>query len=241
MPNPFEMPAPGALTGGGRSAVPASHLRASAAAGGGRGRRARPWRSATSSGLVERGGRVVGAVVDGSIVTADLVIDASGRLSRLAAPPELDGDVGMAYVVADLPPPRRRAAGADDRPVRLERHAPWLRHLRLPPRARPHLRRHHPADRRPPSSACLRHRRCLRRRCTDDPRPGRVDRPFRRHTHQRRPDRRWDAQPLPAAGRPPRTRRDRRRGGHHRTHRRSGRCHGQHADRGTARAARRRG
>ena len=48
--------------------------------------------------LVERGGRVVGAVVDGSIVTADLVIDASGRLSRLAAPPELNGDVGMAYV-----------------------------------------------------------------------------------------------------------------------------------------------
>ena len=48
--------------------------------------------------LVERGGRVVGAVVDGSIVTADLVIDASGRLSRLAAPPELHADVGMAYV-----------------------------------------------------------------------------------------------------------------------------------------------
>ena len=37
--------------------------------------------------LVEGGGHVVGAVVDGSIVTADLVIDASGRLSRLAAPP----------------------------------------------------------------------------------------------------------------------------------------------------------
>ena len=49
-------------------------------------------------GLAERGGRVVGAVVDGSTVSADLVIDASGRLSRLALPPELGGDTGMAYV-----------------------------------------------------------------------------------------------------------------------------------------------
>jgi hypothetical protein len=48
--------------------------------------------------LVERNGRVVGAVVDGSLMAADLVIDASGRLTRLAAPPSLNGDVGMAYV-----------------------------------------------------------------------------------------------------------------------------------------------
>jgi 2-polyprenyl-6-methoxyphenol hydroxylase-like FAD-dependent oxidoreductase len=49
-------------------------------------------------GLVERGGRVVGAVVDGSTMRADLVVDASGRLSRLALPPDLGGDTGMAYV-----------------------------------------------------------------------------------------------------------------------------------------------
>jgi flavin-dependent dehydrogenase len=49
-------------------------------------------------GLAERGGRVVGAVVDGSTVSADLVIDASGRLSRLTPPPQIRGDVGMAYV-----------------------------------------------------------------------------------------------------------------------------------------------
>ncbi len=63
--------------------------------------------------LVERGGRVVGAVVDGSIVTADLVIDASGRLTRLAAPPELNGDVGMAYVSRTY----RRHAGAPPGPM----------------------------------------------------------------------------------------------------------------------------
>ncbi|MGY1593201.1 FAD-dependent oxidoreductase [Geodermatophilus sp. SYSU D00708] len=49
-------------------------------------------------GLVERGGQVVGAVVDGSTVSADLVVDASGRLSRLTPPPHVRGDVGMAYV-----------------------------------------------------------------------------------------------------------------------------------------------
>ena len=48
-------------------------------------------------GLAERGGRVVGAVVDGSIVNADLVVDASGRLSRLT-PSQIRADVGMAYV-----------------------------------------------------------------------------------------------------------------------------------------------
>ena len=49
-------------------------------------------------GLVEADGRVVGVVVDGTIRRADLVIDASGRLSRLAPPPELGADAGMAYV-----------------------------------------------------------------------------------------------------------------------------------------------
>jgi flavin-dependent dehydrogenase len=48
--------------------------------------------------VVVRGGRVAGAIVDGAEVEADLVIDASGRLSRLASPPTLNGDTGMAYV-----------------------------------------------------------------------------------------------------------------------------------------------
>jgi hypothetical protein len=48
--------------------------------------------------LVERGGRVQGVVVDGTEARADLVIDAGGRLSRLAPPPQLGEDTGMAYV-----------------------------------------------------------------------------------------------------------------------------------------------
>jgi len=49
-------------------------------------------------GLAEEAGRVVGAVIGGSTHRADLVVDASGRLSRLAPPPEIGGDTGMAYV-----------------------------------------------------------------------------------------------------------------------------------------------
>ena len=54
-------------------------------------------------GLGDRGGRVVGAVVDGALVEADLVVDASGRASRLAAAgPKggavVGGDCGIAYV-----------------------------------------------------------------------------------------------------------------------------------------------
>ena len=55
-------------------------------------------------GLVLDRGRVVGARVDGTLVEADLVVDASGRAGRLGrsnAPvrgAELDGDCGLAYV-----------------------------------------------------------------------------------------------------------------------------------------------
>lgn len=55
-------------------------------------------------GLVLDRGHVVGARVDGSLVEADLVVDASGRsghIGRSSAPdadPELDGDCGLAYV-----------------------------------------------------------------------------------------------------------------------------------------------
>ncbi len=55
-------------------------------------------------GLVLDRGRVIGARVDGSLVEADLVVDASGRAGRLgrSSPqgrdPELDGDCGLAYV-----------------------------------------------------------------------------------------------------------------------------------------------
>jgi 2-polyprenyl-6-methoxyphenol hydroxylase-like FAD-dependent oxidoreductase len=54
--------------------------------------------------LVLERGRVIGARVDGSLVEADLVVDASGRAGRLGRAsaqvrgPELDGDCGLAYV-----------------------------------------------------------------------------------------------------------------------------------------------
>jgi 2-polyprenyl-6-methoxyphenol hydroxylase-like FAD-dependent oxidoreductase len=53
--------------------------------------------------LVVDQGQVVGARVDGSLVEADLVVDASGRAGRLGrsnaqGDPELDGDCGLAYV-----------------------------------------------------------------------------------------------------------------------------------------------
>jgi 2-polyprenyl-6-methoxyphenol hydroxylase-like FAD-dependent oxidoreductase len=64
--------------------------------------------------VVERGGRVVGVVVDGVEVEADLVIDAGGRVSRLFAADrsdlaELSGDTGMAYVTRTYR--RQRGAG----------------------------------------------------------------------------------------------------------------------------------
>jgi 2-polyprenyl-6-methoxyphenol hydroxylase-like FAD-dependent oxidoreductase len=53
-------------------------------------------------GLVSDRGRVVGARVDGALVTADLVVDASGRSGRIAGVrrgvADLDGDCGLAYV-----------------------------------------------------------------------------------------------------------------------------------------------
>jgi 2-polyprenyl-6-methoxyphenol hydroxylase-like FAD-dependent oxidoreductase len=54
--------------------------------------------------LVLDHGQVVGARVDGSLVQADLVVDASGRSGRIGrsnaqgGDPELDGDCGLAYV-----------------------------------------------------------------------------------------------------------------------------------------------
>ncbi len=55
-------------------------------------------------GLAFDRGQVVGARVNGSLVEADLVVDASGRAGRLGrtsaqgGDPELDGDCGLAYV-----------------------------------------------------------------------------------------------------------------------------------------------
>lgn len=51
-------------------------------------------------GLVVEAGRVTGAVVDGAPMTAELVIDASGRSSRIdrLGDPELGGPCGIAYV-----------------------------------------------------------------------------------------------------------------------------------------------
>ena len=66
--------------------------------------------------LVEAGGRVVGVVVDGTIHRADLVVDAGGRLSRLAPPPELGADAGMAYVPGPTGGDRDAAPGPLTRP-----------------------------------------------------------------------------------------------------------------------------
>jgi len=51
-------------------------------------------------GLIERRGRVVGAVIDGAPCAADLVVDASGRTTRIAgsSDDDLGGDCGIAYV-----------------------------------------------------------------------------------------------------------------------------------------------
>lgn len=51
-------------------------------------------------GLVVEGGRVRGATVDGRVVAADLVVDATGRSSRVhdRRDPELEGLCGLSYV-----------------------------------------------------------------------------------------------------------------------------------------------
>ena len=70
-------------------------------------------------GLVLDHGRVVGARVDGSLVEADLVVDASGRAGRLgrsralSGDPDLDGDCGLAYVDRTY----RLHAGAEPGPL----------------------------------------------------------------------------------------------------------------------------
>ena len=48
--------------------------------------------------LVEDDRGVVGVVVDGEVVQADLVVDASGRSGRFVADPAVEGDCGIAYV-----------------------------------------------------------------------------------------------------------------------------------------------
>jgi flavin-dependent dehydrogenase len=65
-------------------------------------------------GLVERRGRVVGVIVDGAAIEADLVVDAGGRVSRLAPPAKIGGDTGMSYVSRTY----RRAPGAPPGPMR---------------------------------------------------------------------------------------------------------------------------
>jgi 2-polyprenyl-6-methoxyphenol hydroxylase-like FAD-dependent oxidoreductase len=64
--------------------------------------------------LVERGGRVVGAMVDGRVVEADLVVDATGRSGRLGrSATVLGGDCGIAYVNRTY----RLRAGAEPGPM----------------------------------------------------------------------------------------------------------------------------
>ncbi len=64
-------------------------------------------------GLIEEAGQVIGVIVDGQPHHADLVIDAGGRLSRLAPPSQLGGDTGMAYVSRTF----RRRRGAPPGPI----------------------------------------------------------------------------------------------------------------------------
>lgn len=64
-------------------------------------------------GLAEESGRVVGVVTDRGVIRGDLVIDASGRRPRVAAPAELSGDTGIAYVNRTY----RRHDGAGPGPI----------------------------------------------------------------------------------------------------------------------------
>ena len=70
-------------------------------------------------GLAFDRGQVIGARVNGSLVEADLVVDASGRAGRLdrtsaqGRGPELDGDCGLAYVDRTY----RLRPGADPGPM----------------------------------------------------------------------------------------------------------------------------
>jgi 2-polyprenyl-6-methoxyphenol hydroxylase-like FAD-dependent oxidoreductase len=64
--------------------------------------------------LRQDGARVVGAMIDGVEVDADLVVDASGRSGRLLRPePESEGDCGLAYVNRGY----RLTAGAEPGPL----------------------------------------------------------------------------------------------------------------------------
>ena len=142
----------GSLDGGRRGAVPSRDLRASPAAGGGRSRRAdrrrRPCRGPRRGGRARRGrggGR------------HDPPRRSRGRRERPAVPAGTAAGARRRHRHGlrgpDLPAAPRRAAGSADASVRVERHVPGLRRVRLPARARPHLGGDHPADRRRRTSA----------------------------------------------------------------------------------------
>lgn len=65
--------------------------------------------------LVERRGRVIGVMIEGSVRPADLVVDAAGRLSRLTSrhAARVSGETGMAYVTRNY----RRRPGAGPGPA----------------------------------------------------------------------------------------------------------------------------
>ncbi|HEY5155555.1 MAG TPA: NAD(P)-binding protein [Acidimicrobiales bacterium] len=77
------------------------------------------FRTGHVDGLAFDRGHVIGARVNGSLVEADLVVDASGRAGRLdptsaqGRRPELDGDCGLAYVDRTY----RLRRGADPGPL----------------------------------------------------------------------------------------------------------------------------
>ena len=122
---PIELGAPSSRPPDGRALSPA-HLRAGAATGSGRGPRAHR-QAGHVDGLVERGGASSVPSSTARRCSADLVVDAGGRLSRLAPPAQFGGDTGMAYVTRTYRARPGRHPGTDDRPRRVERHAPRLR------------------------------------------------------------------------------------------------------------------
>jgi 2-polyprenyl-6-methoxyphenol hydroxylase-like FAD-dependent oxidoreductase len=68
--------------------------------------------------LVDRNGRVAGAVIDGSEHPADLVVDAAGRLSQLPTreAATVSGDTGIAYVTRNYRRHRSAGPGPSTRP-----------------------------------------------------------------------------------------------------------------------------
>ena len=232
------MPAPGPSSADRRVRSRRADLRAGAAAGGGRGRRADRRRRPGGEARSRRAGASWERWSTARSIVPTSWSTPSGRLSRLAPPPDLGGDTGMAYVARTY---RRRR---DTAPGPLTRPFAWSGMFHgYDSYVFPHEHGHISAVIiRPTADAdlgILRHRRSFDAACRAIPGPRRVDRPS---VSPRRRAASWSAaaaQPLPAAARSTGSRGGRRRSRHHRPDRGPGGRHGKHADRRAPRAARR--